>query len=152
MTMSLQAPDFGGPSSFDEDARFLFDSLQEYLQNDCSNADTTAVKITAFISMPSEAEATEAVESSLGLLWTTFLHVVKQVPHKHLWQGRLISLLVAIKRLPPNNLDSADTDIERVWGSQNWAQLPLFGAEMREAWNRGPWTKWPEGFPAPLPE
>ena len=105
------------------------------------------------INTPSELEANEAVEGSLGLLWTTFLHVVKQVPYVHPWQGRLVDLLAAIKRLPPpTNSDSVTRDFERVWSSQNWARLPLFGTEMRESWNKGPWTKWPEEFPAPPSE
>jgi len=152
LTMSLQAPDLGEPSSTD-DAKVIFDSLQEYLQSDQSNAEPTAVKITAPINSPSEAEASQALEGSFGLLWTTFLHVVKQVPHEHPWQGRLVDLLATIKRLPPpTHVDSVTADFERVWRSRDWVRLPLFGVEMRESWNKGPLTKWPEDLPPPLPE
>ncbi len=141
ITMSLQAPDLGEPSPTD-DAKVIFDSLQEYLQSDQSNAEPTAVKITAPINSPNEAEASQALEGSFGLLWTTFLHVVKQVPHEHPWQGRLVDLLATIKRLPPpTHVNSVTADFERVWRSRDWDRLPLFGVEMRESWNKGPLTK-----------
>ena len=151
MTLSIQAPDTGVNSST-EKADSIFNYIKDYLESDESNAEATAAKTIASTVKPSEAEDTNDIRDSIGLLWVTVLHVARQTPVSHPWQDKLVNLVAAIKGMPiPNNSNPALVNYEQVWGAQTWARLPLLGMQVRESWNKGPWTRWPENLPPPHP-
>ena len=151
MTLPIQAPDIGVPSPTEE-AKSIFYYIKDYLESDESNAEATAAKTIASTVKPNEAEDINDIRDSIGLLWITILHVARQTPVSHPWQDKLVKLVAAIKGMPvPDNSNPALVNFEQVWGAQTWARLPLFGMQVRESWNNGPWTRWPENLPPPLP-
>ncbi|KAL7788818.1 hypothetical protein V8C43DRAFT_287180 [Trichoderma afarasin] len=74
----------------------------------------------------------EDAEGFLWSLWTLLADVAKRIP---LDDPRLQHLVEILKALHAKQTGSVE-----VWGSQHelWADMPLFGAVMREEWNASP--------------
>ncbi len=66
--------------------------------------------------------------------------LVRQIPHNHPWQDRLVGLMYAIRQLTQPNRPDADR-IEQNWGYRFWSELSIFAAEMQERWDQGPWEE-----------
>lgn len=85
------------------------------------------------------------IEGFCWSLWSSVVDAVKQAsrsdgpahPDDPLTLSgrvvRLAELVRAIKDLGPLTLDNGE--IASCWGGQCWNDLPILGAEMREAWN-----------------
>ena len=152
MALCIQAPNTGVPLSTEE-AKLDFDHLKDFLESDEPNTEATAAKMIASVVKPNKSENVDDIRDSIELLWRTLLHVARQVPASHPLQDKLVRLVAAIKALPiPDNTNPAIVNFEQVWGAQTWARLPLFGRQVRDLWNKGPWTRWPETLPPPVPE
>lgn len=90
-----------------------FDLLSEYLQQNLSSSEAQAPKDTAtaldaltpFCRVPQDGEEIEEAESFLLEFWETFLGVVRQTPHNHVAQHRLVALVAELERLPPEKPD-----------------------------------------------
>ncbi|EHK23862.1 uncharacterized protein TRIVIDRAFT_89354 [Trichoderma virens Gv29-8] len=74
----------------------------------------------------------DEAEGFLWSLWTLLIDVAKRIP---LDDARLQSLVEVLKALNAKQSGSVE-----IWGSQHqlWADMPLFGPVMREAWNGSP--------------
>ncbi|KAL7938502.1 hypothetical protein V8C35DRAFT_80149 [Trichoderma chlorosporum] len=74
----------------------------------------------------------EDAEGFLWSLWGVLIGVSKQIP---LDDARLRKLVEILKALSAKQRGTVE-----IWGSQHelWADMPLFGAVMREAWNGSP--------------
>ncbi|KAB8235887.1 DUF3632 domain-containing protein [Aspergillus alliaceus] len=70
----------------------------------------------------------DELEEFLWQVWDAFIRLARQVPHAHPFQDRIVDLVEALTRLPPLSIE--------VWQStiRLWADLPLLGPSMREAW------------------
>ena len=74
------------------------------------------------------------------------VNLIQGIPHSHPWQDRMVELLSAIKEVSRLVTPKME-ELERSWGKAFWQDLPIFGAEVRESWNQGPWVKRPDdGF------
>ncbi|KAE8423833.1 hypothetical protein BDV36DRAFT_289930 [Aspergillus pseudocaelatus] len=79
----------------------------------------------------------DELEEFLWLVWDAFIRLARQVPHAHPFQDRMVDLVEALTLLPPLSVE--------VWQStiRLWADLPLLGPSMREAWVAPPSTEGP---------
>ncbi|OGM47135.1 hypothetical protein ABOM_003885 [Aspergillus bombycis] len=70
----------------------------------------------------------DELEEFLWLVWDAFIRLARQVPHAHPFQDRMVDLVEALTLLPPLSIE--------IWQStiRLWADLPLLGPSMREAW------------------
>jgi len=66
--------------------------------------------------------------------------IIQPIPDNHPWQDRVVDLMCAIRELKGSARSDVDK-IEQSWGHKFWRDLPIFGAEMRETRNQGPWEK-----------
>lgn len=86
-----------------------FDILNDYLQPDSATSAITAAKdLDALTPMKRETLSNEAVEhpeSFLLEIWGTFITIVKQIPHNHQSQGRMIELMEELIELPPTEVE-----------------------------------------------
>jgi Protein of unknown function (DUF3632) len=103
-------------------------ALESYLK---SNRDIHSVL--NFIKPVSDAVGSKKVETSLEILWDTVLQRALSTPYDGPLQDNLVTFLKEIKSLPPHN-----TPAPRVYGLSLWSDLPLFGHNMRNQWNRSP--------------
>lgn len=55
-----------------------------------------------------EINRTDMIEENLWTFWVLLIKIVKLVPYNHAWQGRLLSILEALSRLPPMTIE--------IWG------------------------------------
>lgn len=55
-----------------------------------------------------ETNRTDMIEENLWTFWTLLIKIVKLVPYNHAGQGRLLSILEALNRLPPATIE--------IWG------------------------------------
>lgn len=62
-------------------------------------------------------------------LWTGIILCAQRLPDK---QDQLVELLSAIQRLPSPTKDGQPL---KCWDAVYWADLPLLGVDVREAWN-----------------
>ncbi|KAK1858705.1 hypothetical protein I4F81_001306 [Pyropia yezoensis] len=95
------------------------------------------------------AEMADALEGPLWALWGALHTAAARTPAGR--QGPLVDLLVGIASLPPPR--RADGATVTVWGAAVWSGLPVWGADVREAFNTDatdpaaatPWTTvaWP---------
>lgn len=151
MSLSLQKPDWSNPSN---DAYGKFDLIRQYLEDDVSNLSTTALRLTAGMNDPTVKDPAESDEAFLWSLWATVLSIVQQLPHNHSYQDKLVKLLDAIKNAPAPDRRPALEQLGLTWKPNTWQILPVFGAEVRETWNLGPWEVPLEGvfvFPSDKP-
>lgn len=58
----------------------------------------------------------------------------------------MVEVLSAIKRVPRQVTPEME-QLEGSWGMAFWQDLPIFGAELRESWDQGPWEELPEDTP-----
>ena len=144
MTLTLRLPEFGYTSN---DLSRKFGLIRDYLEDTDSRAESTAEQLTTPAEDSSSPELNESECSLEGFLWSLWAMVVKliqQIPHNHPWQDKMVELLSAIKEVP-RRVTPEMGQLERSWGKGFWKDLPIFGAEVRETWNRGPLEKIPEG-------
>ena len=78
-----------------------------------------------------------ADEGSLGQpiadLWAAIVSRARTTPSSSCNQDRLVTFLTHLKSFEvPGNSNT------QFWGASLWADLPWFGASMRDAWNSGP--------------
>ncbi|THC91259.1 hypothetical protein EYZ11_009278 [Aspergillus tanneri] len=111
----------------------LFTIIQEYLQSaDVKSPAAVAQNINDLIptrrTSDSNINYSDDVERFLWSTWGIFTHVAKQVPHNHPSQDRLVELIRSLTFLVPITVE--------IWEEpqQVWADLPIFGPSMREAW------------------
>ncbi|KAB8227349.1 DUF3632 domain-containing protein [Aspergillus alliaceus] len=109
----------------------LFIILKEYLQSSDvkSSAAAAAQKINSLVpTRRASYSYSDDVELFLWSTWGIFIHVAKQIPHDHPWQGRLVELIRSLTVLVPIKVE--------IWEKtrQVWTDLPIFGPSMREAW------------------
>lgn len=74
-----------------------------------------------------------SVEGPLWVLWASVNEVVQETPPDSPDLDTIVTLLAAIKALPPLT-DGAEECV--TWGGRVWDDLPMFGPNMRETWNR----------------
>ena len=55
-----------------------------------------------------ETNRTDMIEENLWTFWALLIKIVKLVPYNHAGQGRLLSILEALSRLPPTTVE--------IWG------------------------------------
>lgn len=94
----------------------------------------TALKFTTPITTAISSNASEEVlEEKLSTSWRTLIDFAAKTSHKS--QEPLIEVVKAIQKQRTGKGDDKVT----IWGEQVkiWEDMPLFGAKMREAWNRG---------------
>lgn len=72
------------------------------------------------------------LESCLWRAWGALITAAAETPHEK--QDGLIEVIKLVRK---NDLVGGDLRTARVWGFRLWKGLPVFGAAMREAWNRG---------------
>ncbi|KMQ45745.1 hypothetical protein HL42_3586 [Trichophyton rubrum] len=112
--------------------RNLFEVLNGYLQPGSCTAPSAAAKeiddLTPDKRQSDGGKPKEDHESFLLEIWESIIEIAKQIPSDHASQDRLVELIKALTELPA-------TEIE-IWGSnvRMWADLPLLGPAMREAW------------------
>ncbi|EFR00783.1 hypothetical protein MGYG_03787 [Nannizzia gypsea CBS 118893] len=110
----------------------LFDVLKTFLQPGSNAAPSSAAKdiddLTPGKRQADDGKPKEDYESFLLEIWNSIIEIAKQIPSDHASQDRLVELVKALSELPP-----IETEI---WGStvKVWADLPLLGPAMREAW------------------
>ena len=131
-----------------DDLNRISTHIRDYLEGTGSSAKYTAEEITTLAKDISFLELNESRFSLQGFLWDLWaemVNLIKEVPHSHPWQDRMVELLSAIKEVPRQVTPKME-ELERSWGRASWQDLPVFGAEVREAWNQGPWEKIPGGL------
>jgi len=80
-----------------------------------------------------QAGASESeVEACLWRAWSAVVLAAAETPHAQ--QDTLVTLLAAVQR---KELVGGDLTVCKVQGRPLWKAMPLFGAVMREAWDRG---------------
>lgn len=74
-----------------------------------------------------------SLEQPVQDLWAAIIFRARTTPSSSTHQDRLVTFLTHLKstKLP-------STSNTQLWGASLWADLPVFGASMREAWNSGP--------------
>ncbi len=77
----------------------------------------------------------EGLEEEISTSWNVIIGIAAKTQHES--QGPLVETIKAIQKQSINNGEKPDT--VTLWGSQVklWGDMPLFGASIREAWNRG---------------
>lgn len=123
--------------------------IQKYLEDTNCSAEDIAKKLTTAangFSTPGLIEMKGSLEGFLWSLWGTVVYLIRQVPHDHGWQDRMVDALKAIKEVPRQSTPAME-ELEGSWGVAFWQGLPIFGAEVRESWDQGPWEELPEDTP-----
>ncbi|ELR09685.1 hypothetical protein VC83_06234 [Pseudogymnoascus destructans] len=77
------------------------------------------------------------IEGGLRPVWESILNVAADTEHQS--QEHLVAIVRAVQQ---QNLSKDGASEVTVWGEQVrvWSDLPLFGASVRDAWNRAPST------------
>ena len=90
------------------------------------SAETTAGRLDS--QYPAGKGGDEA-ENFLWTLWTLYLNVAKKVPASDARQQLLVSIVKKLK--------AKERETVQLWGNDAnvWADLPMLGPCMREAWN-----------------
>ena len=104
-------------------------AIQCYLQ-DTLEISKTVEELTSRIDSEYSNHRYELVESALGSTWTTFNHVVYQVPHDHPWHTKLVVLLAAIKLRP----SPSGQEDRAIWAVKLWGDLPCWGPDVTGDW------------------
>lgn len=144
MAFTQSFSQFGYPP---DDIDSKFNVFRDYLEDTDSSAKYTAEKIMAPAKAVSSLELNErriSLENFLWCLWAEMVALIKGISHSHPWQDRMVPLLSAIKEVPRLVTPKME-ELERDWGMDLWQDLPIFGAEVRESWNQGPWKKIRDG-------
>ncbi|WP_189082503.1 DUF3632 domain-containing protein [Mangrovihabitans endophyticus] len=127
--MSGSAPP--ADAAYDVLDAYFGDLITRYVRGDLSRSDAIAGIIGPVEADPAAARA--AAESLGGPLWAVWDRVVHAATDgDDTARDRLVALLVGVR-----DRDAATRD-----GGLRWAELPLLGAVMREAWN---WGSPPDG-------
>ena len=144
MELNLQLPHL----ETSNDLSRKFSLVRAYLEDTNISAEHTAKELTISAedtSAPELNESRSGVEEFLWNLWAMVVESIQQIPHNHPWQDRMVNLLSEIKKVPRQVTPEME-ELERSWGMAYWQDLPIFGAEVRETWDRGPWEKIQEGI------
>jgi hypothetical protein len=75
------------------------------------------------------------LENSLWRSWASIVDIAIEVPHES--HGPLIEIVRAVQK--QNVADNEDASEIEIWGEKLkvWRDMPVFGAQAREQWNRG---------------
>ena len=131
-----------------DDLNRKFTLIRDYLEGTHSSAKYTAEEITTLAKDVCYLELNEkrmSLGDLLWRLWGMMVELIKQSPYNHPWQDRMVKILGAVKEVPRQVAPEME-QLERSWGMAFWQDLPIFGAEVRETWNLGPWQKIPDGL------
>jgi hypothetical protein len=110
-------------------------ALTTYLSNKpqpLNNALETFCRPTedAFMSSQSASE----VESQLWRVWKAVIATATQTPHDSPAQQKLADFVLELRNRP---VLERQGQVCKVWEAVVWKDLPIFGPQMREAWNDG---------------
>lgn len=111
-------------------------ALTTYLSNKPQALDTALESFCkpteeSFMSSQSASE----VESQLWRVWKAVVAAATQTPHDSPAHQKLADFVLQLRNRPVLERQGKTC---RVWGeSVVWKDLPIFGPEMREAWNEG---------------
>jgi len=72
------------------------------------------------------------LEQCLWRAWGAIIQFAAETPHEK--QDALIEVMKAIRR---TDLVAGDLTTARVWGIRVWRGAPVFGACLRESWDKG---------------
>lgn len=126
----------GGGKAISEDT---FHILQDYFRTAGNTAAAARAARAVASRVPKDED--DAVEGFLWTFWGDVTEVAKQIPHDDPAQDKLVAVVRELKLLP-------DTGV-KVWNEQLWTDLPVLGAQFREALN-GPETSEDEARQAAL--
>jgi len=87
-----------------------------------------------------KAQPPEDVEPLLWRAWRSITTVAAGTPHDSDQRQRLADLVTNLQYRP--TLESEGKTCS-VWDAVVWKDLPIFGAQMREAWNSGKYPRSP---------
>jgi hypothetical protein len=88
----------------------------------------------AFTKTARDAHAAgELVESYLWDAWADMIDIACETPHQN--QEPLVKIMQAIQK--QNLTDRKTGEIVKNWDGRVWQDLPIFGPQVRERWNRG---------------
>lgn len=80
----------------------IFDILNDYLQPSSTTPPSEAAQ--AIHALTPTQEENSALENFLWSTWGTIVGIVKQIPHNHPSQDRLVDLIHALTELPPTTV------------------------------------------------
>ncbi|KAL8861688.1 MAG: hypothetical protein Q9178_001889 [Gyalolechia marmorata] len=138
-----QSPDQTTPSEWTEQStfdQFALSTLESYLTHNLDPT-TTARALTTPINSLLDSPNRTAYHNTSHLpseesIWTSILTLTRRVPFSSPTIPHLVSLLAALKTMPAphQNIIPAPS----AWEGTKflWSDLPLFGMEVRENWNR----------------
>ncbi|KAL9124556.1 MAG: hypothetical protein Q9217_006121 [Psora testacea] len=104
-------------------------SIEAYLR-DWKSLPETIDRLAAPIEELYDAGEVSEAEGSLWETWQIFNSIVTQIPHDDPAQMKLVELLKGLKQRPTQGERPRE-----IWGLSLWADLPMFGAVVREIWN-----------------
>ena len=133
-------------SNFDyitDDVVRKFEFFCQYLRDDDADVDAAAAGSVAAINDPASNVLKTHEGGFSGFIWNfwiTVINLAQQIPHDHPYQGKMVRLLAAIKRLPRPITPEAE-QMEQLTSKVFWTDLPIFGVQVCETWSEGPWEK-----------
>jgi hypothetical protein len=77
------------------------------------------------------------LEKYLWRAWAAVINFAAETPHEQ--QDALVEVVKMVRR---TDLTGGDLQTARVWGIRVWRGAPVFGACMREHWDRGKSLLW----------
>ncbi|KAE8154851.1 hypothetical protein BDV25DRAFT_82920 [Aspergillus avenaceus] len=111
----------------------LYEFVTEYVQPSSTTiASDAAAKINEWAK---ESQSANDLENFLWQTWGLVIEIAEQIPCDHPAQERLVHLIQALRKLPPQTVRVWDEDLRL------WEDLPLLGPNLREAWNLVPSDK-----------
>lgn len=103
------------------------------LLSDKVTPDIAAQKFTSAVASSFSSGQYEGLEGDMWRLWGIINNSVREATPDSPDIEKMVLLIAAIKRLPTLKKGPEEA---YVWGMQVWSDLPIFGANMREDWNR----------------
>jgi len=77
------------------------------------------------------------IEELLWPAWQCLIACAAATPHNSKGQQKLVELVLGVQQRPA--LEKRGGEVCRVQDGVVWRDLPIFGWQMREAWNAGEW-------------
>lgn len=79
-----------------------------------------------------QTQDNEAIEELLWTAWQAVIETAKATPHHSEKRQKLVDFVLDIQKRPAL---AKDGKVCKVWDATVWADLPVFGAQVRENWN-----------------